>query len=131
VIEATDSLLDRLIGLQIGGCTCMTKTPEVGWHKQDCTYRVANEAFFEIVRLSELTSRLAPEPATKPVSCWCPYCSQPHSPRIQEADPAPPTKPCTCPDTTESACGVARGSTLGKLWHCRRAATKNSKHEKG
>ena len=68
------------------------------------------------------------EPRGKPVPCWCPYCEQPHTPRIQEADPSPPTKPCSCQDTTESACGVAQGSVLGKLWHCRRSQlTKDGK----
>lgn len=72
--------------------------------------------------------RRAPEPRGKPVPCWCPYCEQPHTPRIQEADPSPPTKPCSCQDTTESACGVAQGSVLGKLWHCRRSQlTKDGK----
>lgn len=36
--------------------------------------------------------------------------------------PAPRGKPCTCSDTTKSACGVEQGGVIGELWHCRRAA---------
>jgi hypothetical protein len=39
---------------------------------------------------------------------------------------APRGKPCTCPDTSTTACGVERGSKLGELWYCRRAAEKTS-----
>lgn len=35
-------------------------------------------------------------------------------------------KPCTCEDTSESACGVNNGARLGELWYCRRAAVKAS-----
>jgi hypothetical protein len=50
---AEDSLLDRLIGLQVGGCTCPTKSPETSFHKPECTFRIAIEAFDELVRLQE------------------------------------------------------------------------------
>ncbi len=36
--------------------------------------------------------------------------------------PAPRGKPCTCPDTSATACGVERGHKLGELWYCQRAA---------
>jgi len=36
--------------------------------------------------------------------------------------PAPRGKPCTCPDTSATACGVERGHRLGELWYCQRAA---------
>ncbi len=36
----------------------------------------------------------------------------------------PRGKPCTCPDTSSTACGVERGNKLGELWYCRRAAEK-------
>lgn len=32
-----------LIKLQIGCCTCMTKTNEVKYHATDCQYRLASE----------------------------------------------------------------------------------------
>lgn len=35
---------------------------------------------------------------------------------------APRGKPCTCPDTSATACGVERGHKLGELWYCQRAA---------
>lgn len=38
-----------------------------------------------------------------------------------ETPAAPRGKPCTCSDTTASACGVEQGGKLGELWHCRRA----------
>lgn len=28
-----------------------------------------------------------PEPGGKPVPCWCAYCGEPHSPKVQETDP--------------------------------------------
>ncbi len=40
-----DALLDRLTGLMVGGCTCMTKTPELAHHDPQCKYRVASEAY--------------------------------------------------------------------------------------
>ena len=33
----------RLINLQVGGCTCMTKTPDIQYHNERCTYRLATE----------------------------------------------------------------------------------------
>ncbi len=39
----------------------------------------------------------------------------------QETSSAPRGKPCTCSDTTKSACGIEQGGVLGELWHCRRA----------
>lgn len=38
--ERHDSFLTRLA---VGGCTCMTKTPELQYHAEDCTYRLATE----------------------------------------------------------------------------------------
>ena len=32
-----------LTKLQVGGCTCLTKTPEIQWHDEDCQYRLATE----------------------------------------------------------------------------------------
>lgn len=33
----------RLTSLQVGGCTCLTKTPELKYHKETCHYRLASE----------------------------------------------------------------------------------------
>jgi len=38
------SLPSRLMRLGTGGCTCMTKTPELLHHSRGCTYRVVEEA---------------------------------------------------------------------------------------
>lgn len=40
----SESLLMRLFLAQVASCTCLAKTPEVGYHKEDCRYRVLNEA---------------------------------------------------------------------------------------
>ena len=41
--------------------------------------------------------------------------------RVAPTKNAPRGKPCTCSDTSKSACGVEQGSRLGELWYCRRA----------
>ena len=43
-----DDIYTRILIAQIGSCGCMTKTPNVRYHKQDCTYRVLSEAAIEI-----------------------------------------------------------------------------------
>lgn len=40
----TRRLLDRLQRAQVGGCTCLTKTPELSYHKDTCHYRLFEEA---------------------------------------------------------------------------------------
>ena len=45
-------LIERLHKQAGGGCTCMTKTPELKFHDVDCTYRVTTEAASEIERLT-------------------------------------------------------------------------------
>lgn len=42
--------------------------------------------------------------------------------RLAPETSVPRGKPCTCSDTTKSACGVEQGGVIGKLWYCRRAA---------
>ncbi len=34
-------------------CSCLTKTPEVSFHKEDCTYRIVNEMEAEIAELKK------------------------------------------------------------------------------
>ncbi len=36
-------IFERLTKLQVGGCTCDTKTPELTYHDKRCTYRLAAE----------------------------------------------------------------------------------------
>ena len=40
----SSTLLDRLFMAQVASCGCLTKTPEVSYHKEDCCYRILNEA---------------------------------------------------------------------------------------
>src|ERR1700756_823586 len=42
-IDRTIAIYDKLSKLMIGGCTCMTKTPVIQFHKENCTYRLARE----------------------------------------------------------------------------------------
>lgn len=39
---------------------------------------------------------------------------------VLKARASPKGTPCTCEDTTSSACGIEQGGTLGELWYCRR-----------
>jgi hypothetical protein len=41
-------LLDRLVGAQVGGCSCLTKTPDWRMHKPECHYRLFAEAHIAI-----------------------------------------------------------------------------------
>jgi hypothetical protein len=38
-----DNHRNFLTRLTVGGCTCMTKTPELKYHADDCQYRMATE----------------------------------------------------------------------------------------
>ena len=42
-IDRTIAIYDKLSKLMIGGCTCLTKTPDIKFHKENCTYRLARE----------------------------------------------------------------------------------------
>ena len=43
--EQRARVLKRLMLISVGGCTCQTKTAELKFHSQRCTYRVAMETF--------------------------------------------------------------------------------------
>jgi len=58
----TTQLLRRLVSAQVAGCTCMTKTPELRYHAEDCHYRLFAEAHAAI---SELQERLRPYQPTE------------------------------------------------------------------
>ena len=47
----------RLAALGVGGCTCMTKTHEIEYHKPYCQYRVVSEARLELERLYRIEDR--------------------------------------------------------------------------
>ena len=38
-----DQIYSKLVRLQVGGCTCGTKTPDIQFHHERCTYRLASE----------------------------------------------------------------------------------------
>lgn len=42
--EQFDVVLDKLMQIAVGGCTCHTKTPMLDQHKPHCKYRLAVEA---------------------------------------------------------------------------------------
>jgi len=46
-------LLHRLNMAAVGGCTCMTKTPERQHHATMCHYRLFDEAREEIMKLEK------------------------------------------------------------------------------
>jgi hypothetical protein len=50
------ALLSRL---QLGGCTCNTKTPELRFHAEDCKYRLASEIERELLSRSQDVARVA------------------------------------------------------------------------
>lgn len=47
----------RLARLQVGGCTCMTKTPELKYHDERCTYRLASEIAILLDQIMEVTQQ--------------------------------------------------------------------------
>jgi len=36
--------ISKLRMAQVSSCSCLTKTPDADWHKEDCLYRVLTEA---------------------------------------------------------------------------------------
>jgi len=52
------SLIERLHKQGTGGCTCMTKTPGLEHHDEDCTYRVTAEAAQRIAELEVKNAKL-------------------------------------------------------------------------
>lgn len=55
-------LLERLLAAQVGGCNCLTKSPDTKFHSPVCHYRLHFEAAEEIsrqqVRFKNLHERL-------------------------------------------------------------------------
>jgi hypothetical protein len=47
----TDSIDVRLAKATVASCECMTKTPEVKFHNEDCRYRIIMEAMGELDKL--------------------------------------------------------------------------------
>lgn len=41
----------KLHEMQIGSCTCLTKTPELKYHAEDCRYRVSAEILAYVEKL--------------------------------------------------------------------------------
>jgi hypothetical protein len=54
-----DPLSERLLRAALGGCTCLTKSPDIRWHDQLCHYRLFTESLGEIGRLKGMFRRLA------------------------------------------------------------------------
>lgn len=40
----TINMESKLLAIMVGGCTCLTKTPELKYHAERCHYRLASEA---------------------------------------------------------------------------------------
>ena len=38
-----EDVIHNLMLLQIGSCTCYTKSPQHEWHKENCEYRILAE----------------------------------------------------------------------------------------
>jgi hypothetical protein len=41
--DLSDKIREKLMRLQLGGCTCGTKTPNIEHHDENCVYRIAAE----------------------------------------------------------------------------------------
>jgi len=61
-------LADRLARKQVGGCTCMTKTPDLEYHDPLCTYRLCAEAEFA---LRQRTPEIPEEPSIGLINSMC------------------------------------------------------------
>jgi hypothetical protein len=46
--QTTADLTERLLRAAVGGCTCLTKSPDIQWHDTLCHYRLFTESFGEI-----------------------------------------------------------------------------------
>jgi hypothetical protein len=42
--EVVQAVQQKLTRIMVGGCTCMTKTPELRYHNERCHFRLASEA---------------------------------------------------------------------------------------
>lgn len=56
--DVAPDILERLMRMQIAGCTCFTKTPDPIFHSIDCRYRTAVDAETEIIRLRATVKNL-------------------------------------------------------------------------
>lgn len=53
ITESKEDLIVKLAKACVGGCTCLTKTPEIKFHDVGCHYRLFTEAWEEIKRLRQ------------------------------------------------------------------------------
>jgi hypothetical protein len=58
-VNAPRGIINRLVSLTVGTCSCETKSPELKYHTENCRYRVASEAL-------ELASALYTSPPSPP-----------------------------------------------------------------
>jgi hypothetical protein len=63
VREAIRAAGDKLLQIEVGGCTCLTKTPELEHHDARCHYRLAAEAS-QFLAAAELVRPMAGEGAS-------------------------------------------------------------------
>ena len=52
------SVLLKLAAMEIGSCTCVTKTPDTSYHSEDCLYRSLVEVRREVKRLAVQAEKL-------------------------------------------------------------------------
>jgi hypothetical protein len=48
----------KLLNLSIGSCSCMTKTPVIYYHDENCRYRILQEISQEVDHILELNKNL-------------------------------------------------------------------------
>lgn len=49
---------EKLLSAMIGSCTCLTKTPEAGYHKENCRYRLLKEVYNDMERIFHYNGQL-------------------------------------------------------------------------
>jgi hypothetical protein len=74
-VEIGLGLKARLIDAQVGGCSCLTKTPDFRYHEGTCHYRLHEEARQEIERLEKWVSDLQ-----SGMYVNCVYCGHQYGP---------------------------------------------------
>jgi hypothetical protein len=60
MLDQLKDLSVKLAVAEVGSCTCLTKTPEVQYHKEHCVYRKIAEA---LLLLDEIIAEAIPDPA--------------------------------------------------------------------
>lgn len=90
MIKIDESIRYKLLKLQMGSCTCCTKTPEVKYHLADCNYRLASEMLeyvqgihnivnAERERLNKISESMSD---SRDIHCspddYCEFCSEGH-----------------------------------------------------